>query len=349
MAERIDLEALRERMDTDDVTVSDMAQVVTELERIRADLAAAEERASIEHAVRRATEAQRQALKAAVTGMHEAGSKAIEEQMHVLTEVYEVRDALRTRAETAERELSRLIDGLNGPMVYENVVECTKMLDAAGMGAPGKPNTLWAMVKEIIADRDAAQGRERTYREHVERLAQRLHDELGHPDSLFGTSTFQKCRADVCRQVTATLSQPVQPNARDERVSELARQIAYMFWNHSTSSFSWEPIDELCAMYGYSLAWTPEGRAALSHQLTTPDPVVYKTQTTEPDPRDAVVNAAVAWVQADEAIEHDWIGNGGTRRKIELLEAERDARQVVHNAVAALQPESGRGEERGNG
>ncbi|MGI5837302.1 MAG: hypothetical protein ACOX87_12560 [Chloroflexota bacterium] len=46
-------------------------------------------------------------------------------------------------------------------------------------------------------------------------------------------------------------------------VDRLVWSIAYMFWNHSTTSFSWEPIDKLCEMFGYSLEWTPEGRDAL--------------------------------------------------------------------------------------
>lgn len=79
--------------------------------------------------------------------------------------------AAQERAEKAGAERDRLIDGLNGPMVYAAVVECNALLDAAGMGALGKPNTLREMVKEIITERDAA-------RREVEELTGVINDAI---------------------------------------------------------------------------------------------------------------------------------------------------------------------------
>jgi hypothetical protein len=125
-------------------------------------------------------------------------------------------------------------------MVYENVVECTEMLDAAGMGAPGKPNTLWAMVKEIIADRarlneqlndlvehqhylslafseaekdrDAAQGRERVLRELLTD-ARGVIVPAKPEDALYGISWA----CQVGKRIDAALSQPTTPDPRDNQ------------------------------------------------------------------------------------------------------------------------------------
>jgi len=39
---------------------------------------------------------------------------------------------------------------LGGPCTYKTVIESMEMLEAAGMGTEGKPNTLWAMTQEAI-------------------------------------------------------------------------------------------------------------------------------------------------------------------------------------------------------
>jgi hypothetical protein len=81
--------------------------------------------------------------------------------------------------------------------------ECLAMLSDAGMGAPGKPNTLWSMVKEITEELVRERDVNRKLTEHFQSVVDRLRD--GYVEALPSiASTFsqsrQRCR--VCRQET---------------------------------------------------------------------------------------------------------------------------------------------------
>jgi hypothetical protein len=62
-----------------------------------------------------------------------------------------IADALAKREAEVRADLPRATAGIDPVNTYSTVVESVQLLEAAGYGAEGKPNTLLDMVKEVLA------------------------------------------------------------------------------------------------------------------------------------------------------------------------------------------------------
>lgn len=85
-------------------------------------------------------------------------------------------ESLRTQLAESQAENKRL--KTETPCTYPTVIECVDMLTAAGMGSEGKPNTLWAMTKEIIERLSTA--RLEVWQEAIE-VVESYGDSIGNP------------------------------------------------------------------------------------------------------------------------------------------------------------------------